>query len=489
VKFTTDSDGWVSGVRFYKGTGNTGTHVGSLWDASGNLLGQVTFSNETSTGWQQAVFAAPVPVTAGTTYIASYFAPNGDYAYDSAAFATAGVDRPPLHAPQSSAVSGGNGVYLYGASPGFPASSFNATNYWVDVVFSGAQFTNDSRIRINSAQLSSSDLANDNNLAKRGSSQVFSGHNIFRNASDSVDEFSVQRADTTELFSTDSANNRVYIGPQSGGGDTLLVLNNRLGTGDPPNPTDGAMYYQATEGVFRCYSNSAWSNCSNPQPTRSYSMYDDFMSGQGGITGTISSLGWNAQAIGANGSLSFNPSTPTPIADRPGVLSWQTPAVANQGTTLALGDSNGSIILKDNVVVRTAVAIGTTTGQIMRIGLHNESTSTTQPVSGVWWEANPDVNANWQYCYGNGASATCSNSSIAITANSWTRLSISVIQTGAGNSSAVFTIGNISFSVSGVTIDSTNRVSPALTCYTTGATARSCYWDYFQLTGITSGPR
>ena len=26
-------DGWVTGVRFYKGEGNTGTHVGSLWSA------------------------------------------------------------------------------------------------------------------------------------------------------------------------------------------------------------------------------------------------------------------------------------------------------------------------------------------------------------------------------------------------------------------------------------------------------------------------
>jgi hypothetical protein len=79
-------------------------------------------------------FATPIPVTAGTTYVASYFAPNGGYANDSAAFANAGVDNPPLHALQSS-VSGGNGVYAYGNSPSFPASTFNATNYWVDVVF------------------------------------------------------------------------------------------------------------------------------------------------------------------------------------------------------------------------------------------------------------------------------------------------------------------------------------------------------------------
>src|SRR5207248_8153213 len=31
VNFQTDVDGFVSGVRFYKGTGNTGTHIGNLW--------------------------------------------------------------------------------------------------------------------------------------------------------------------------------------------------------------------------------------------------------------------------------------------------------------------------------------------------------------------------------------------------------------------------------------------------------------------------
>ncbi|HCU92568.1 MAG TPA: hypothetical protein DHU96_07405 [Actinobacteria bacterium] len=134
VKFTADINGWIAGIRFYKGAGNTGTHVGSLWSSGGTLLGQVTFTNESASGWQEADFSSPIPVMAGTTYIASYFAPNGGYAYDGGAFANAGIDNPPLHALQSS-VSGGNGVYLYGNSPAFPTASYNATNYWVDVVF------------------------------------------------------------------------------------------------------------------------------------------------------------------------------------------------------------------------------------------------------------------------------------------------------------------------------------------------------------------
>ena len=51
-------------------------------------------------------------------------------------FAYSGVDNSPLHVPASPAVIGGNGVYGYGSPPAFPTSTYNAANYWVDVVFS-----------------------------------------------------------------------------------------------------------------------------------------------------------------------------------------------------------------------------------------------------------------------------------------------------------------------------------------------------------------
>lgn len=133
VKFTAAVNGSITGIRFYKGSANTGTHVGSLWDSSGNLLGQVTFSNETASGWQQANFATPIPITAGTVYIASYFAPNGNYSVTSGGLANQ-VNNPPL-ASLASGTSGPNGVYSYGSQPAFPQLSYNSSNYWVDVAF------------------------------------------------------------------------------------------------------------------------------------------------------------------------------------------------------------------------------------------------------------------------------------------------------------------------------------------------------------------
>ena len=82
VKFRPAVNGTISAIRFYKGSGNTGTHVGHLWTAGGQQLAAVNFTGETATGWQQANLASPVTVTAGTTYVASYYAPVGRYAED-----------------------------------------------------------------------------------------------------------------------------------------------------------------------------------------------------------------------------------------------------------------------------------------------------------------------------------------------------------------------------------------------------------------------
>ena len=86
---------------------------------------------------KQAVLTSLVAISANTTYVVSYYAPNGHYAADETSFSTVGVDATPLHALSNSAGSG-NGVYLYATGGGFPANTYNATNYWVDVVFAPA---------------------------------------------------------------------------------------------------------------------------------------------------------------------------------------------------------------------------------------------------------------------------------------------------------------------------------------------------------------
>ena len=132
VKFRSDAAGSITGLRFYKGAQNTGTHVGHLWSSTGQPLAEATFTNESASGWQEVVFDQPVPITADTTYVASYHSSTGGYAFDQNYF-TSAVDNPPLRA-LANGEDGPNGLYKYGAS-GFPTATFEASNYWVDVLF------------------------------------------------------------------------------------------------------------------------------------------------------------------------------------------------------------------------------------------------------------------------------------------------------------------------------------------------------------------
>ncbi len=77
VKVTPSVNGKITGVRFYKGTQNTGTHTGNLYTSTGTLLASGTFTGETASGWQTLTFTTPVAVTAGEQYVASYTTTTG----------------------------------------------------------------------------------------------------------------------------------------------------------------------------------------------------------------------------------------------------------------------------------------------------------------------------------------------------------------------------------------------------------------------------
>jgi uncharacterized protein DUF4082 len=136
VKFQTSTPGAVTAIRFYKSVHCVGNHTASLWNSSGSLIATATFINETSSGWQQVNLATPVTLTTGATYIVSYHS-NGFYMADVSYFSTARTNGP-LTAPSTSAA-GGNGVYAYGKGGIFPASTYQSSNYWVDLLFLPSQ--------------------------------------------------------------------------------------------------------------------------------------------------------------------------------------------------------------------------------------------------------------------------------------------------------------------------------------------------------------
>jgi hypothetical protein len=125
MSFTSLVPGTVTGIRFFKGTGNGGTHVGNLWTSSGIKLASGTFVGETASGWQTLTFTSPVSIQASTLYVVSYHAPQGRYPDNPNFFIT-----PLIVAPLTATGS----LYLYG-SGGYPTQTYLHTNYWVDVLF------------------------------------------------------------------------------------------------------------------------------------------------------------------------------------------------------------------------------------------------------------------------------------------------------------------------------------------------------------------
>ncbi len=129
TRFTAVSNGQATGIRFYKTAENKGTHTGSLWSSTGDLLARTTFSGETSSGWQTAALSAPVQLKAGTAYVVSYYSPYGRYT--ATEWFTGASASPNLSVPSSN-----TGVYSYGSKSSFPALSWHASQYWVDLTFS-----------------------------------------------------------------------------------------------------------------------------------------------------------------------------------------------------------------------------------------------------------------------------------------------------------------------------------------------------------------
>ena len=128
VQFRSTVDGTVTALSYWKAAGSPkATRSGHLWDQSGHLLASVSFTNDTASGWQQVALASPVPVTANTTYVVSYFAPRGGYVATHNYFASA-LTNGPLQAPATN-----NGVYCYANTSCFPTNTYQASNYWADL--------------------------------------------------------------------------------------------------------------------------------------------------------------------------------------------------------------------------------------------------------------------------------------------------------------------------------------------------------------------
>jgi hypothetical protein len=128
MKFRSAKGGQISAVRFWKAASETGTHVGKIWTAGGTLLESVTFTNETTSGWQEQLLETPVTIQPNTTYVVSINV-NSHYVITYSELGNSIVNG-----DLSSVADGNNGVY--NVSPNsFPTSSYQNSNYYCDIAF------------------------------------------------------------------------------------------------------------------------------------------------------------------------------------------------------------------------------------------------------------------------------------------------------------------------------------------------------------------
>jgi len=132
MRFSSSRDAEVVGAQVYKAAraaSRTPTQA-SLWNGNGRRLARVDLPATSGTGWVTARFSEPVSIKADKTYTVSVYAPRGRYAATRQGFRN-DIRRNGLTAPGGDE----NGVYRYGTGGGFPQSTWNAANYFVDVVF------------------------------------------------------------------------------------------------------------------------------------------------------------------------------------------------------------------------------------------------------------------------------------------------------------------------------------------------------------------
>jgi hypothetical protein len=143
VRFKSSVAGQVLSLGFYKGANNAGTHVGWLYSVDqttgdvGTQLATVTFSGETSSGWQWQNLGSPITLTSNTIYMAVVQCPNQHMSLDNSYFT---VDRSNgSHLTGVADLSGSsgppNGTMTTHSYDVANASAQAAANWYVDVRF------------------------------------------------------------------------------------------------------------------------------------------------------------------------------------------------------------------------------------------------------------------------------------------------------------------------------------------------------------------
>ncbi|MGD1211782.1 MAG: DUF4082 domain-containing protein, partial [Candidatus Acidiferrales bacterium] len=396
VAFQATTSGTISGVRFYKASTNTGTHVGNLWSSTGTLLASATFTNETSSGWQQVSFSSPVTITAGTTYIASYHTMVGHWSVNRSYFASTGVSNPPLQAPQSGS-SQGNGVYAYGSTSLFPSNSYVASNYWVDVVFNQAAALTSIGVTPTSPTLLPGATQQ---MTATGTYQGDSTQNITSSATWTSSNTSVATVSSTGIVTAVGAGSSTITATLSGISGTTTVTVPALSSiaVTPANPSvlpGGTQQFTATGtyvggGTLNITSQVTWSSLSTSVATINSSggLATAVNSGSSTISATQGSVtGTTTLTVPALPSIVVTPSAPTINAGATQQFTatgtYQGGGTQNITSQVTWSSSNTAFATINSSGLATALSGGTTTISAVQGSITGSTTLTVQAFGGT----------------------------------------------------------------------------------------------------------
>jgi len=296
----------------------------------------------------------------------------------------------------------------------------------------------------------------------------------------SATAFIVQNSSSVNYLTVDTANDKIIIGPSAGDTTgTILVLGNKTNTGDPTG-VDGAMYYNSSLNKFRCREAGFWRDCI-ASANSDWNITNEMISATNDAYFTFAVSGTNA--VNDDG-------TQAGATGHPGIVEQETGTTAAGASLVSSSDRNESSILLGNgdywryeTDVKIPVLSTGTQRFIYRAGFDDANNlGNIDGADGCYFKYSDNVNGGkWQgVCNSNSSSTTC-DTTIAVSAGTWYRLTVAVNTTGTSADFYVNGVDDCQVTSNIPTGAGRNTTFQNSLAKTIGTTSVSVYLDYIDL--------
>lgn len=301
------------------------------------------------------------------------------------------------------------------------------------------------------------------------------GDALFKAVADSSTAFQVQ-ATTSSLphFTIDTSAKRVAVGSSTTDANAVLLILDSYNTTDPTGVA-GAMYFNSTRNVMRCFQAELWVDCVKAARSSYYRSSDMMHNAGDADVDFFTDTGTVGEAAG--------------LAGRPGIVRLLTASAANTfAITIGANGNDSSVLFGANDVWKYEASFQllnlstATQTYFARSGFLDQAES--ESADGCYFRYSDGINSGkWQgVCVeSTGALSTC-DTGTTVAATTWYRLTVVV----TGTSTADFRINGTSACTVNTGIpESTGEETNFGTSInkTVGTTARELQIDYLEVNG------